>query len=890
MKSRIAVGMTVAVVLAGTTLAHGGVRAPALGICGTPPSVASVTAQAGGDSVLVSIAYVAFPDQADTLVPPFWQELETLFSDYFLKMSRGRQHARMHTLLRRASGTGCYLASSSYAEFNPTTDLPRLCTEVVNALARDHPEGLAATDVLVLAFLQDCLPGVSGVAYLPCAAVAAYRGPGILVDVQPKEMFFGLVAHEYAHLLGFVHPPGYERKYFADYCLMDAKVHRLVPLCVENLYRVGWLDAAQVVEVTDTLCNVALADMRRGGTVLRIFATPNQYFWVCNHQGTDYDAAYAGRGLLIWHIKVDDGLPRSGPEVWDVESAAGLYTAGLPDRIAGLDSLDLSPDYTGSAADFFRSGSPTAGGHHFGPLTNPSSQGYRLVEGSTDSLVQDVDTGVAIRIRGQRADTIFVDVLVPNQPPRFGQVRPLPAAVATREPHVVECEVFDDHRAEEVTLCYAQDSLAQFHCLPLASLGHRWWQGLVPPQEGGTSVRYFLVARDASGCQARFPSAGFLASSVQGQVLAAVHPEEISLFVRPGHCGEQAVRLTNRGDGLMLFRTGVLPEGKETTEALSPPAEVVPHALDAARWWDAAEVPVASDGEVLGTIKLKNNADWLFVRQQWYFLRDADRYVIGVQLKSAPDGPRMSLIASSSSQAAAREQRWYAEPAFTVEHGQGVDEHGLPCAVMEARIALQAVAGPDQTWPRLSFFAQRLGDRPLESQAVAWPPLGQGYSGGDLALLRTHVLAPWVEVEPTEGAVPPGGTVSLSVRCCAQQDARARLLVMTNAPRQQNFSLPIRVRTAVGEQGPLAVYPNPFKASATVLLQLEKGCAAVEVAVYDLLGRRVRLLARGPLEAGRHRLPWDGRDSSGVPVPSGIYLVQARLPNLVTTTKLVRLH
>ncbi|MBC7185585.1 MAG: T9SS type A sorting domain-containing protein [Calditrichaeota bacterium] len=889
MKTRVAFLTTLAVVATGAAVAHPGVRTQELEMCGTP-GIASGSALAGQDSVLVSIAYVAFPDQADTLVPPFWQELERVFADYFLKMSHGRHLAGLQTLLRRGSETACYLASSTYAEFNPATDLPGLCTEVVAALAREHTAALAATDVLVLAFLQDCLPGVSGVAYLPCAAGAPFRGQGILVDMQPKEMFFGLVAHEYAHLLGFVHPPGYERKYFGDYCLMDAKVHRLVPLCVENLSRVGWLDSAQVVEVTDTLWNVALADVRRGGRVLRIFATPNQYFWVSNHQGTDHDSVYAGRGLLIWHIKVDDGLPTSGPEVWDVESAAGLYTAGVPDPVAGLDSLDLSPECTGSAADFFQAGSPTAGGHHFGPLTNPSSQAYRLVEGSVDSLVQDVDTGVALRIRAQKADTLFVDVFVPNQPPQFGRVRPLPVAIAAREHHVVECEVFDDHRVKEVALCYAQDSLAQFHRLPMVFLGHRWWQGVVPPQEAGTSLRYFLVARDASDCEARLPEAGFFASSVQGRVVAAVHPEEISLFVRPRHCGEQALQLTNRGDGLMLFRARVLPEGGGPTEALSPPTEVVPHALDPGRWWDAAEVRVASDGELLATIKLKNSTDWLFLRQQCYFLRQADRYVMGIQFKSGPESPRISLIASSPSQPSGQEQHWYAEPAFTVEHGQSVDEHGLPCTVMEARIALQALAGPEETWPRLSFFAQQLGDHPVESRAVAWPPPGQGYDGSDLALLRTDALVPWVEVAPAAGAVPPGAAVSLVVRCCAQQDARARLVVTTNAPRQPNFSLPLRVHVAAGGEGLLFVYPNPSIASATIVLNLQQDCAAGEVAVYDLLGRRVRLVARGPFEAGRHRLSWDGKDSSGRPVPSGVYLVQARLATWVTATKLVRLR
>ena len=67
----------------------------------------------------------------------------------------------------------------------------------------------------------------------------------------------------------------------------------------------------------------------------------------------------------------------------------------------------------------------------------------------------------------------------------------------------------------------------------------------------------------------------------------------------------------------------------------------------------------------------------------------------------------------------------------------------------------------------------------------------------------------------------------------------------------------------------LAVYPNPTTASATVALTLER-VADVTVAVYDVLGRRVAMLAEGPFEIGTHRFTLDGSD-----LPAGIYLVRA---------------
>ena len=45
--------------------------------------------------------------------------------------------------------------------------------------------------------------------------------------------------------------------------------------------------------------------------------------------------------------------------------------------------------------------------------------------------------------------------------------------------------------------------------------------------------------------------------------------------------------------------------------------------------------------------------------------------------------------------------------------------------------------------------------------------------------------------------------------------------------------------------------------------------------LLDLLGRHVATLLRQPLSAGEHETVWQGCDDQGVPVASGVYLVQA---------------
>lgn len=66
----------------------------------------------------------------------------------------------------------------------------------------------------------------------------------------------------------------------------------------------------------------------------------------------------------------------------------------------------------------------------------------------------------------------------------------------------------------------------------------------------------------------------------------------------------------------------------------------------------------------------------------------------------------------------------------------------------------------------------------------------------------------------------------------------------------------------------LAAYPNPFNPEAVVPFTLA-ATADVRVAVFDVLGREVALLAEGRYEAGRHEAVLDGSA-----LPSGLYLVR----------------
>ena len=66
--------------------------------------------------------------------------------------------------------------------------------------------------------------------------------------------------------------------------------------------------------------------------------------------------------------------------------------------------------------------------------------------------------------------------------------------------------------------------------------------------------------------------------------------------------------------------------------------------------------------------------------------------------------------------------------------------------------------------------------------------------------------------------------------------------------------------------------------------------AHVELAVFDVAGRRVRTLARASLAAGRHPVTWDGRDDGGRVLGAGVYLVRANAGGRVLTQRVLRVR
>ena len=65
-------------------------------------------------------------------------------------------------------------------------------------------------------------------------------------------------------------------------------------------------------------------------------------------------------------------------------------------------------------------------------------------------------------------------------------------------------------------------------------------------------------------------------------------------------------------------------------------------------------------------------------------------------------------------------------------------------------------------------------------------------------------------------------------------------------------------------------YPNPFNAETTIRFSIERS-GPVTLGVYNMLGQQVKTMFQGHLQAGGHRVSWDGSDRFGRPLASGVY-------------------
>ena len=85
-----------------------------------------------------------------------------------------------------------------------------------------------------------------------------------------------------------------------------------------------------------------------------------------------------------------------------------------------------------------------------------------------------------------------------------------------------------------------------------------------------------------------------------------------------------------------------------------------------------------------------------------------------------------------------------------------------------------------------------------------------------------------------------------------------------------------------------AAYPNPFNPSTSIDYQLSNP-SDVSISVFNMLGQEVASLVTGFQTAGTYTVSWNGLDTSGKSVPSGLYFYKMQVEGFSATQKMMLL-
>ena len=83
-------------------------------------------------------------------------------------------------------------------------------------------------------------------------------------------------------------------------------------------------------------------------------------------------------------------------------------------------------------------------------------------------------------------------------------------------------------------------------------------------------------------------------------------------------------------------------------------------------------------------------------------------------------------------------------------------------------------------------------------------------------------------------------------------------------------------------------YPNPFNPNTTITFTLSER-SPTKLSIYNLEGKLIRTLINGTLDEGYKQATWNGSDSHGNLVSSGVYFYRLKAGNQTLTKKMVLL-
>jgi hypothetical protein len=165
---------------------------------------------------------------------------------------------------------------------------------------------------------------------------------------------------------------------------------------------------------------------------------------------------------------------------------------------------------------------------------------------------------------------------------------------------------------------------------------------------------------------------------------------------------------------------------------------------------------------------------------------------------------------------------------------------------------------------------------------ISWRVSG-GSEADRLALIARSGDRTW---EVPFDSAPGGRFTALDQAASGGEVIYSLMITGTDGEARLLGEQAVRLETPAAGITLQGAYPNPFNPETKITFRV--GTAQqVQLAVYDLSGRLVTVLANEMFTEGVHQVSWNGRDQNGAAVPSGTYFARTTGDQGVQTAKLM---
>jgi len=155
------------------------------------------------------------------------------------------------------------------------------------------------------------------------------------------------------------------------------------------------------------------------------------------------------------------------------------------------------------------------------------------------------------------------------------------------------------------------------------------------------------------------------------------------------------------------------------------------------------------------------------------------------------------------------------------------------------------------------------------------------------------------------GSLPPDSTIDFHLQVFTDPTVPGMAVVTIKVENHANHNdtaaitftfstIPTDIRDKkqilTGTYQLLPNYPNPFNPETTIPFEVGGSQAvAAKLSVYNIIGQRVAVPLDKVLSPGLYEIPWDGRDSSGREVSTGLYFYELSAANFRMLGKMILL-